>query len=198
MRVIAYASMGIKCCERRYPAHKLEYLSLKWAVTEKFFDYLYGAKFTVVTDNNPLTYVLTSAKLEAAGHRWLAALSSFDFNIQYRAGRKNQDADSLSRRPHPHDEYQPDFTSQDEDNRIQRFLAQFLQDDRGADFPSEAVKAVCQRHQHISAASTEPDFQMPVPVECLAIEASAIPVGFCQADVLGSCTLPQLSPRLGT
>ncbi|KAF7709982.1 hypothetical protein HF521_016832 [Silurus meridionalis] len=63
----------------------------------------------------------------------------------------------------------------------------------GAEFPSDAVKAVCQRHQHISAASTEPDFQMLVPVECLAIEASAIPVGFCQADVLGSCTLPQIS-----
>ncbi|XP_035862265.1 uncharacterized protein LOC118496109 [Sander lucioperca] len=193
LRVIAYASRGLNRCERRYPAHKLEYLSLKWAVTEKFFDYLYGAKFTVVTDNNPLTYVLTSAKLDAAGHRWLAALSTFDFNIQYRAGKKNQDADALSRRPHYHDEYQPDFTSQDEDNRIQRFLAQFLQDDRGVDFPSDAVKAVCRRHQHISAASTEPDFQTPVPVECLAIEASAIPVGFCQADVLGSCTLPQMS-----
>lgn len=193
LRVIAYASRGLNRCERRYPAHKLEYLSLKWAVTEKFFDYLYGAKFTVVTDNNPLIYVLTTAKLDAAGHRWLAALSSFDFNIQYRAGRKNQDADGLSRRPHPHDENQPDFTSQDEDDRIQRFLAQFLQDDRGAEFPSDAVKAVCQRHQHISAASTEPDFQMLVPVECLAIEASAIPVGFCQADVLGSCTLPQIS-----
>lgn len=146
-----------------------------------------------MTDNNPLTYVLTSAKLDAAGHRWLAALSSFDFNIQYRAGKKNQDADGLSRHPHPHDEYQPDFTSQDEDNCIQCFLAQFLQDDRGADFPSDTVKAVCQRHQHISSASTEPDFQMPVPVECLAIQASAIPVGFCQADVLGSCTLPQMS-----
>lgn len=54
LRVIAYASRGLNRCERRYPAHKLEYLSLKWAVTEKFFDYLYGAKFTVVTDNNPL------------------------------------------------------------------------------------------------------------------------------------------------
>lgn len=91
---------GLSRCKRRYPAHKLEFLSLKWAVTEQFFDYLYGVRFTVVTDNNPLRYsILSSAKLDAAGHRWLVALSSFDFNIQYRAGKKNQDADGFSRRP---------------------------------------------------------------------------------------------------
>ncbi|KAL7871961.1 hypothetical protein SRHO_G00069440 [Serrasalmus rhombeus] len=100
LRVVAYASQGLSKCERRYATHKLEFLALKWAVTDKFFDYLYGPKFTVMTDNNPLTYVLTSAKLDAAGHRWLAALSSFDFCIQYRAGKMNQDADGLSRRPH--------------------------------------------------------------------------------------------------
>lgn len=47
-----------------------------------------------MTDNNQqttLTYVLTSAKLDAAGHRWLAALSNFNFSIQYRAGKRNAD-----------------------------------------------------------------------------------------------------------
>ena len=194
LRVIAYASRGLNRCEQRYPAHKLEFLSLKWAVTEKFFDYLYGAKFTVITDNNPLTYVLTSAKLDAAGHRWLAALSSFDFNIQYRAGRKNQDADGLSRRPHPHNHCQPDPTADDEENRIQRFLAQFLLQDKETDFPSEAVKAVCQRHQHSSAPDSGSDsIHPPVPIECLAMEVSAIPEEFFQTDVPGSCTLPRMS-----
>ena len=77
----------------------MEFLSLKWAVTEKFQDYLYGKKFTVITDNNPLTYVLTTAKLDATGHRWVAALAAFDFEILYRPGRNNADADSLSRFP---------------------------------------------------------------------------------------------------
>ena len=53
----------------------------------------------VRTDNNPLTYVLTTAKLDSTGHRWLAALSSYNFQLQYRSGRKNQDADALSRLP---------------------------------------------------------------------------------------------------
>lgn len=64
-RVIAYASRGLSKCESKYPAHKLEFLALKWAITEKFQDYLYGSSFLVVTDSNPLTYILTSAKLDA-------------------------------------------------------------------------------------------------------------------------------------
>jgi len=96
-RVISYASRSLKCSETNYPAHKLEFLALKWAVTEKFHEYLYGSKFTVLTDNNPLTYVTTTAKLDAAGHRWIATLSAYDFDIKYRAGSQNIDADSLSR-----------------------------------------------------------------------------------------------------
>ena len=95
--VIAYASKGISKAERNYPAHKLEFLALKWSVTDKFHDYLYGNSFTVLTDNNPLTYILTTAKLDATGHRWLAALASYNFNIKYRAGVSNSDADALSR-----------------------------------------------------------------------------------------------------
>ncbi len=83
--------------EANYPAHKLEFLALKWVVCEKFQDYLLGAHFTVHTDNNPLTYVLTSAKVDATGQRWLAALSCHDFSIKYCAGKKNIDADTLSR-----------------------------------------------------------------------------------------------------
>ena len=98
-RVIAYASRGLKPSEKKYPAHKLEFLALKWSVTEKFHDYLYGNTFSVVTDNNPLTYVLTSAKLDATGHRWVAALANYNFTLYYRPGKLNADADGLSRRP---------------------------------------------------------------------------------------------------
>ena len=96
---IAYASRGLKNAEKKYPAHKLEFLALKWAVTDRFNDMLYGHSFEVVTDNNPLTYVLTTAKLDATGHRWLAALTTFDFTIKYLPGKSNKAADSLSRLP---------------------------------------------------------------------------------------------------
>ncbi|CAM4646851.1 unnamed protein product [Caretta caretta] len=92
---VAFASRGLSDSETRYPTHKLEFLALKWAITEKFQDYLYGARFQVWTDNNPLTYVLTSAKLDATGQRWVAALASYEFSIQYRSGSSNVDADAL-------------------------------------------------------------------------------------------------------
>ena len=91
-RPIAYASRSLKPSERNYHSSRLEFLALKWAVTEKFHDYLYGAKFEVLTDNNPLTYVKTTAKLDATGHRWEAALANYNYDISYRSGRKNTDA----------------------------------------------------------------------------------------------------------
>ena len=96
-RVIAYASRGLTQAEKRYPTHKREFLALKWAVCEKFRDYLYYSKFEVITDNNPITYVLSSAKVDATGHRWLADLSNFSFKIKYKPGPQNKDADALSR-----------------------------------------------------------------------------------------------------
>ena len=93
----------------------LEFLCLKWAVTEKFNDYLYGNQFTVHTDNNPLTYVLSTAKLDATGHRWLAYLSNFNFITVllfiYRSGESNGDADGLSRKPQDTEEIFPDVVS---------------------------------------------------------------------------------------
>ena len=65
--VIAYASWTLSRSEQNYDAHKLEFLALKWSVTERFHEYLYGGHFEVYTDNNPLTYVLTTAKLDATG-----------------------------------------------------------------------------------------------------------------------------------
>ena len=69
---------------------KLEFLALKSAVTEQFRDYLYYApEFVVYTDNNPLTYVLTSAKFNATGLRWVGELADFNSEIQYRPGKLN-------------------------------------------------------------------------------------------------------------
>lgn len=98
-RVVAYASRSLTKSEKNYSAYKLEFLALKWAITDKFSDNLAGNHFIVLTDNNPLTYVLTSAKLDATGQRWAAAIGEFDFDIFYRTGLKNGDADGLSRYP---------------------------------------------------------------------------------------------------
>ena len=48
-------------------------------------------------DNNPLTYVLTTAKLEAASHCWVTSLANYNFRLHYRAHKANIDADALLR-----------------------------------------------------------------------------------------------------
>ena len=97
--VIAYASRLLNKAECRYDAHKLEFLALKWAITDRFHEYLYGGEFDVFTDNNLLTYILTTAKLDATGQRWVAALSIYNLQIYYRSGKTNANADALSRIP---------------------------------------------------------------------------------------------------
>ena len=96
-RVITYASRNLSKSEKRYHSSKLEFLALKWSICERFHEYLYGGKFQVYTDNNPLMYVLTTAKLDATAQRWVASLANYDFTIHYRSGKQNTEADALSR-----------------------------------------------------------------------------------------------------
>ena len=98
---IAYASRVMNETEQRYHSNKQEFLALKWAVTEQFHEYLspYGKnrnEFVVHTDNNPLTYIFSSANLDAAGQRWVARLTSYNFSLEYQKGKDNTVADFLS------------------------------------------------------------------------------------------------------
>ena len=98
-RVIAYASRSLSHSECNYPAHKLEFLALKWAITDRFHEYLCGGQFDVYTDNNPLMYILTSAELDATSQRWVASLTNYDFRIFYKTCKTNVEADALSHIP---------------------------------------------------------------------------------------------------
>ena len=98
---IAYASRVMNETEQRYHSNKQEFLALKWAVTEQFHEYLspYGKnrnEFVVHTDNNPLTYIFSSANLDAAGQQWVAHLTSYNFSLEYQKGKDNTVADFLS------------------------------------------------------------------------------------------------------
>jgi transposase InsO family protein len=100
-RVIAYASRSLHPAEKNdanYSSFKLELLAMKWALSEKFKDYLWGAKVLVVTDNNPLVHLQT-AKLGAVEQRWVAQLANYDYQLQYRPGKEHTNADVLSRLP---------------------------------------------------------------------------------------------------
>ena len=93
---MVYASRTLNKLERNYPACKLEFLALKWAVTDQFHEYLYGGNLNVHTDNNPLMYILTSAKLDTLGQHWVAALANYNFQLHYKTGKSNVETGTLS------------------------------------------------------------------------------------------------------
>ena len=98
---IAYASRVMNETKQRYHSNKQEFLALKWAVTEQFHEYLspFGKnrnEFMVHTDNNPLTYIFSSANLDAAGQCWVAHLASYNFSLEYQKGKDNTVANFLS------------------------------------------------------------------------------------------------------
>ena len=98
-RPIAFASKTLSSSQRKYPAHRLEFLALKWSVCEKFSHWLRGHSFTVWTDNNPLTYIMTKPKLDACEQRWVSKLAPYTFDLRHIPGTKNVVADALSRDP---------------------------------------------------------------------------------------------------
>ena len=82
-----YASRGFRGAERNrenYSSRKLDLIGLKWAVTEKFWEYLIPSAFT---DDNLLKYMQAKCKLKAVEQGWVLEFASFNFNMKYRAGR---------------------------------------------------------------------------------------------------------------
>ena len=94
---VAFFSRQLQGAERRYSATELEGLAVFKSIN--FFDhFLHGRKFKVMTDHQALVSLLISKRLNRRLHGWVLKLLDFNFEIIYRPGKSNGDADGLSRR----------------------------------------------------------------------------------------------------
>ena len=84
--VVAKGSQALTAHEKIYHSTNLKFLVLKWAVTEHIKEYLPYQPFLVRTDNNPLTYIMTTPNLNATGHQWVRVLARFNFQLEYQKG----------------------------------------------------------------------------------------------------------------
>ncbi|CAC5381590.1 unnamed protein product [Mytilus coruscus] len=102
-RPIAYASRTLTSAERNYLQIEREALAIIFGVT-RFHQYLYGRKFTLVTDNKPLSLLLgpkTGIPMLAASRiqRWAIQLSGYQYDVKCKSSSENANADGLSRLP---------------------------------------------------------------------------------------------------
>ena len=131
--------------------------------------------------------------MTATRYRWLSSLSTYSFKLQYRAGKQNQDADGLSRRPHG--ELTDDLMSQKERERIKQFTLHHLTDVKHTEVVlPKAASAICERH-HVHNPNADPRFSLPsvTLVESLALHSDALPNGFLTENDHGLPLIPHMS-----
>ncbi|CAI7864533.1 unnamed protein product [Closterium sp. NIES-54] len=99
-KVVAYASRSCNSAEAQYSSYIGEGHAAVWAVGH-FRVYLQGREFTLVTDHQPLTWLMTTLGLTRRNARWAMKLQEYDFKIKHRPGKTLQHVDGLSRNPPP-------------------------------------------------------------------------------------------------
>lgn len=104
-RPIAFASRTLNAAERNYAQGEKEALAIIFGLS-RFHRYLYGRKFTLYTDHQPLLGILASDKpipsLAAARiQRWAITLAAYQYTLRHRNGKNMEVADALSRLPLP-------------------------------------------------------------------------------------------------
>ncbi len=95
---MAYASRSNNATESRYSSYEGKCLATVWAVAH-FMCYLFGTQFTLVSDHQPLKWLMESDKLIGKLARWAFILHEYDFQVVHIPGVTNLDADGLNRNP---------------------------------------------------------------------------------------------------
>ncbi|PNF31840.1 hypothetical protein B7P43_G08901 [Cryptotermes secundus] len=95
---IAYASRTLNSAELNYSTVEKECLAIVWAC-KHFRPYLLGRKFQILTDHRGLTWIFRVKDPSSRLLRWKLLLEEFDYEIKYKPGKQNTNADSLSRYP---------------------------------------------------------------------------------------------------
>lgn len=93
---IAYASRTLNDSESHYSTIERELLAIVWA-TKYFRPYLFGRKFSIITDHKPLQWLFSLKDPTSKLLRWRIKLEEFDYDIIYKSGKSNTNADALSR-----------------------------------------------------------------------------------------------------
>lgn len=93
---VAYASRTLNESERNYSTIEKELLAIVYAC-KYFRPYIFGTKFNIITDHKPLQWLMSLKEPTSKLIRWQLKLEEYDYEITYKKGTKNANADALSR-----------------------------------------------------------------------------------------------------
>ena len=117
---VSFISRTLNKAEKNYSATEKEMLAIVWAI-KYFRPYLYGRRFTVVTDHKALIWLFRVRDPGSRLIKWRIKLEEFDFTIIYKKGTANTNADALSRIPNVHLLEKNDKTENESDSSESEF-----------------------------------------------------------------------------
>lgn len=92
---IAFLSKTFSPCNQALSVYEKEMLVVLFAV-EKWWHYLLGQHFTILTDHKTLKHLLDQRITTSTQHLWLSKLLGYNYSVEYRPGHLNTFADTLS------------------------------------------------------------------------------------------------------
>ena len=95
---VAYWSRHLNKAQQNYSTIEKEALAIVMAV-KHFRVYLYGQKFVIATDHQALKWLNEMREPQPRLARWIIELGEYDYEIEYKSGKTNGNADALSRIP---------------------------------------------------------------------------------------------------
>jgi transposase InsO family protein len=98
--MVACLSRSLNKHEANYGSYHGELLAAVWAI-KSFRHYLHGISFRLITDHQPLKWLLSTPDLIGKPARWMLMVQEYVFTVEHRPGKDNVNADVLSRFPLP-------------------------------------------------------------------------------------------------
>jgi hypothetical protein len=94
-RPTAYASRSFSKAEKNYSTAENELPAIVRGI-KYLKPYLYGRRFKVVSDHNPLSWIMGVEDTGSRLLRWRLSLEEYDYEVLYKPGVQNSNADALS------------------------------------------------------------------------------------------------------
>ena len=104
---VSYASRSCNPAEKKYGSCEGEFLAVVWATQHLLLEYLFGTPFTLITDHEPLKWLMQTNKTTGKLARWCLLLQECDMMVTHKRGALSTNADCLSRFPKDALNYEP-------------------------------------------------------------------------------------------